>query len=187
MRKVLYLFGQLSDSDVDWLARTGKLEKLGAGTAIVHMGKSVDNIYIVLEGTFSVFFTSDFSRSAATLHSGEVVGEMSFIDARPPSASVRSDGSALVLKISKALLQAKLDEDTGFAARFYRSTSMLLSDRLRQLNGQLARIQAGADGQELIDELEDELDPNVLEGISFAGNRFDRMLKSLRTRNCAFP
>ena len=182
MRKVLFLFGQLTDGDVEWLARAGTMEKLGEGTTIVHMGKSVENIYVVLEGTFSVYFTSDFSKPAATLHSGEVVGEMSFIDARPPSASVKSDGRAIVLKLPKSMLQSKLDEDTGFAARFYRSASMLLSDRLRQVNSQLARIQAGAAGAVFEDELEDELDPNVLEAVSYAGNRFDRMLRSLRSR-----
>ena len=181
MRKVLFLFGQLTDGDVEWFARAGKMEKLEGETTIVHMGRSIENIYVILEGSFSVCFTSDFSKPAATLYSGEVVGEMSFIDARPPSASVRSDGRAIVLKLPKTLLQTKLDEDTGFAARFYRSTSMLLSDRLRQANAQVARMQAGAAGEEFEDPLEDELDPNVLEALSYAGNRFDRMLKSLRT------
>ena len=131
MRKVLFIFGQLTDEDVDWLAGVGNLEKLESGATIVQRGKHIENIYIVVEGSFSVFHTSDFSTPAATLHSGEMVGEMSFIDAMPPSATVRSLGNSVVLKIPKARLQSKLDEDTGFAARFYRSTSMLLSDRLR--------------------------------------------------------
>jgi CRP-like cAMP-binding protein len=180
MRKVLFIFGQLTDEDVDWIARVGELEKLDAGMTIVHRGRNIENIYIILEGSFSVFHTADLSKSTATVHSGEVVGEMSFIDARPPSATVRSDGSALVLKISKPELQSKLDTDKGFAARFYRSTSILLSDRVRSLNRRLAQAQGGSAAEFEDAHLEDELDPNVLEGVSFAGNRFDRMLKHLK-------
>jgi CRP-like cAMP-binding protein len=180
MRKVLYIFGQLTDEDVGWMAGVGKVERLDAGATVIQRGKNVENIYIVLEGSFSVYYTADFSLPSATLHSGEMLGEMSFIDARPPSATVRSNGNALVLKISKAELQDKLNEDKGFAARFYRSTSMLLSDHLRSLSRQLAQAQGWAVPEFEGAPLEDELDPNVLEGVSFAGNRFDRMLKQLK-------
>jgi CRP-like cAMP-binding protein len=179
MRKVLFILGQLTDEDVDWLARIGKMEKIKAGETIIQRGKDIENIYIVIEGSLSVFFTSDLSNPAALRYPGEMVGEMSFIDSRPPSATVGSDEGALVLRIPKTLLQGKLDEDKGFAARFYRSTSMLLSDRLRQLAKRLARLEPGVPA-EFADVMEDELDPNVLEGVSFAGNRFDRMVKSLR-------
>ena len=178
MRKVLFIFGQLTDEDVDWLARVGRVEKLDAGTTIIQRGREVENIYIVLEGSFSVFYTEDFSKPEATLYAGEIVGEMSFIDARPPSATVRSDGGAMVLKIPKSELQRRLDVDTGLAARFYRSTSMLLSARLRALSQSLARLQGrAADADE---GAEDELDPNVLDGVSLAGDRFDRMVRAVR-------
>jgi hypothetical protein len=57
-----------------------------------------------------------------------------------PFATLRSEEGTLVLKISRAQLQGKLDDDNAFAARFHRSASMLLSDRLRSANKQLACI-----------------------------------------------
>ena len=38
MRKVLYILGQLSDSDVDWLARSGKRVKHAKGAELIKFG-----------------------------------------------------------------------------------------------------------------------------------------------------
>ncbi|MCE5335118.1 MAG: cyclic nucleotide-binding domain-containing protein [Desulfobacteraceae bacterium] len=176
MRKILYIFGQLSDEDIDWLACTGSVERVAAGTTIITRGFHVEYVYIVLEGSFAVLYTdAPPAEVFAKLKSGEIIGEMSFIDAAPPSATVQAETSSLVLKIPKSDLQAKLDRDTGFAARFYRSTSILLSDRLRSLSKKMAH-------PEEAESMENELDPNAIEGISIAGKRFDAMLKQLRSR-----
>jgi hypothetical protein len=38
MRKVLYMFGLLSDVDVQWIAKTGVLTRLRAGDVVTHEG-----------------------------------------------------------------------------------------------------------------------------------------------------
>ena len=68
-------------------------------------------------------------------------------------------------------------EDTAFAARFYRALATFLSDRMR---GTLLRLGYGDDRQlDEETEQEGELDDNVLDNVSLAGARFDRMLKRL--------
>ena len=72
-------------------------------------------------------------------------------------------------------------EDVGFAGRFYRALAILLSDRLRATEKRMAY---GKD-QGLEDEdvrLKDELDIGVLDQVSMAGDRFDRLLKSVAAR-----
>ena len=54
MRKVLFIFGQLSDADVDWLATQGKRSRLPRGTVLIREGVPVDTLYIVLEGELAV-------------------------------------------------------------------------------------------------------------------------------------
>lgn len=63
MRKVLYILGQLSDSDVGWLARSGKRMKVLKGTQLVQLGVSLSKLYITLDGT--VFVRDGGVRSAA--------------------------------------------------------------------------------------------------------------------------
>ena len=39
MRKVLYIFGLLSDADVQWIAKTGVLKRLRDGDVLIHEGE----------------------------------------------------------------------------------------------------------------------------------------------------
>ncbi len=169
MRKVLYIFGQLSDSDVDWLASQGKRSRLPRGTVLIREGVPVDALYIVLEG--EVVVVSDrTSREIARLGAGEIVGEMSFIDARPPSATVRALTDVVVYKVSKQRLQQGLDENVAFAARFYRAVATFLSDRVRTATA----TQEGIDADAV-----DELDDAVLDNVDRAGARFSDLSRRL--------
>jgi CRP-like cAMP-binding protein len=181
MRKILFILGQLSDEDADWLGRVGNVLKVNAGAIIIEKGKDIEEIFVVLEGMLGVYQDAGSSDRLARLRAGEIVGEMSFIDSSPPSATVVAEEDSLILRVSRDTLQSKLDSDHGFASRFYRSVAMLLSDRLRKANSQLAVLR----GEAPLGELEeDELDPNVLDSVSLAGGRFERILKKLRKNGC---
>ena len=90
MRKVLFIFGELSDKDVDWMMATGQRERILPGAVLIQEGKPVEALYIVLEGLLRVSVESAGSRELARLGSGEIIGEMSFVDAHPPSATVKA-------------------------------------------------------------------------------------------------
>jgi CRP/FNR family transcriptional regulator, cyclic AMP receptor protein len=88
--------------------------------------------------------------------------------------AAKTDCTALFL--DKRTLQRKLGEDIGFASRFYHALAILLSDRLRATE---KRMMYGRD-RSLEDEsvrLKDELDIGVLDQVSMAGDRFERLLK----------
>lgn len=174
MRKVLFLFGQLNDDDVEWIIGTGRRQPVTRGDVLIRQGVPVDALFFVLEGRLSVLLGKQ-EREIARLNAGEIVGEMSFVDARPPSATVRGLEDATVFALPKAVLQGKLERDSGFAARFYRALAIYLSTTVRERH---RMMNAGADAD--LDEVQDdadELDPNVLDGVYLAGERFDRMVK----------
>ena len=175
MRKVLFLLGELSDLDVEWLTARGKKERVTAGTILIREGKQIDAMYVLLEGRLSVWIDDRGKRELAQLGAGEVVGEMSFVDARPPSATVEAMSDSVVLTIRRSELQEKLKNDTAFAARFYRALAGFLSDRLRATVTRLGYGRAEPEEESTIDEL----DPNLLDSVHLAGARFDRMLKRL--------
>ena len=168
MRKVLFIFGQLSDTDVLWLARTGRRRRIKQGSVLIRERVPVDALYIVLEGELDVVVGAD-RRRVARLLAGEVVGEMSFIDARPPSATVSAATDAVVFTIAKATLQQALAGDAAFAARFYRAIATFLSDRVREAT-------ASADAS-IADK--DEVDDNVLDNLDRAGARFGELGRQL--------
>ena len=117
----------------------------------------------------------------AQFASGDFIGEMSLVDSAPPSATVAAKGDCTALLLDKRTLQRKLGEDIGFASRFYHALAIVLSDRLRATE---RRMGLGRDPG-LEDEgvrLKDELDIGVLDQVSMAGDRFDRLLKSVEAR-----
>ena len=101
MRKVMYLMGTLEDSDVEWLAANGAALRLTQGEELVHEGRPIDSLFVVLDGQLAV---QAGGTRVATLLTGEVVGEISFVDSRPPSRGKAGvdrpqiDGSGLVWK-----------------------------------------------------------------------------------------
>lgn len=172
MRKVLYILGQLSDTDVAWLTRAGKRSRHPKGAELIRFGSPIDQLFIILDGEVTIRTNKGFE--LARVGSGEILGEMSFVDARPPSASAIVSEDAYVLAIDKAAMLAKLDSDPPFASRFYRAIAIFLSERLR---GTVGRMGYGDDAD--AEEDEDELDTNVLDNVHLAGARFERLLKSL--------
>jgi len=175
MRKVLYLFGQLSDEDIEWITDHGEARSIPAGGVIIHQGVAVDALFILLRGRMSVSLPSLDEREIARLQAGEVVGEMSFVDARPPSATVTAIEPSIVFAVTKEALSARLEKDLGFAARFYRALAIYLSTTVRERH----RMLGYGEAVEIPEDDPDELDPVVLDGVAIAGERFDRLVKNV--------
>jgi len=180
MRKVLFLFGQLNDDDVEWMLTAGAKRFVPAGGVLIRQGMTVDSVFILLEGRLAVWLAPKRGpeKEIARLNAGEIVGEMSFIDERPPSATVKALEDSTVFAITKAALNAKLAADQGFGARFYRALAIYLSTTVRERHRALGvGVGAGVTEDSEEEDDSDELDANVLDGVYLAGERFDRMVK----------
>lgn len=177
MRKVLFILGQLSDTDVDWLANNGRRELVAKGTMLIRNNTRIENMYIVLDGRMSVLAPN--GALLGDVASGDILGEMSFIEAGKTSASIRVDEDSHVLTLPARAINRKLAEDVHFSARFHRALAIFLADRMRNT---IRRMGFGGD-EDADDRAEtseiDELDANVLDNVHLAGARFERMLKKL--------
>jgi CRP/FNR family cyclic AMP-dependent transcriptional regulator len=178
MRKALFFLGILNDADVEWMIAAGVKQQLTPGEVLIQEGKATSSVFLVLEGALSVAARAAGNREVARLRSGEIVGEMSFVDSRPPSATVRAIEASSVLAIPRRELEDRLSQDAFFAARFYRAMAVFLSDRLRSTVGLLGY----SSGQTLDDQASyaDEIDSAVLDNVSLAGARFDILQRRLR-------
>ena len=172
MRKVLLIFSELTDGDVEWLSKSGDRIHVDAGATLVPLGARVDNIWFVLDGALSVHTAA--GAQVALMGSGEIVGEMSLVDPAPTAVSVRVASDTTLLRISDATVRAKLAEDPAFAARFYRALCVFMASRLRSTTRRMGY------GTNVEDEnAKDELTDDLLDNVHLAGARFDRMLKRL--------
>ncbi|MBD2464632.1 cyclic nucleotide-binding domain-containing protein [Oscillatoria sp. FACHB-1407] len=176
MKKVLFILSELDDEDINWLIQVGSKQDVSAGTILIHEGKPVDTLYILLEGTLVVSISAMTGREVARLSSGEVVGEMSFVDSRPPSATVQTLENCLVLSIPRTQLAEKLKQDIAFGCRFYRALAIMLSHRLRGTVKQL-----GEDKDKPAAET-NGVDPGMAETVAVAQARFDDMLARLKSQ-----
>lgn len=177
MRKVLYILGQMDDRDIEWMARNGCQRTVPPGMELIRQGDRANALYIVIDGRMTV--TIKGLGTVAELGVGEMLGELSFVDSAPTSASVIAGESVRVLELRKSDLESKLAEDDGFARRFYKAIALFLADRLR---GTVRRMGYGEGGSMAGDEiLDDELDENLLDTVSLAGDRFDRLIRTLAT------
>jgi CRP/FNR family transcriptional regulator, cyclic AMP receptor protein len=175
MRKVLYIFGLLTDADVEWMAQAGVRRRLRDGEILIKERETSDSLILLLEG--EMVASTEALGPIARMGVGEIVGEMSLVDSAPPSATVTARGEGLALFLGKAVLTQKLEQDEGFSSRFYRALAIFLADRLRESRQPKA--------SRLDDEIavaHDELDIGIMDRISAAGERFNRMLRILNSR-----
>jgi CRP/FNR family transcriptional regulator, cyclic AMP receptor protein len=174
------MFGDLSDSDIEWLAAAGERKSFPKGSVLIRQGEPIEEIYILLDGQLSVRVTSaPDDVTINTLQKGEIVGELSFLDSRPPTATVMAATDAIVLAIARSKLRLKLERDSAFAAKFYRALGVFLADRLRRSTGRL-----GYDSSQLLrpDKADDdEIDPDLLESVAIAAKRFELLLEHLES------
>lgn len=178
MRKVLILFGVLDDSDIEWLVETGERRRIPDGEVIIQEGVEGESLFIVLEGRFAITLERFGGKRVAVVSTGDVLGEMSFLDSRPTSATVSAMGEAVVLQVSTEEIRWQLDDEPGFAARFYRALALVLSGKMRSFT-----LVGAVDGDENAmktleeEDAESQLSPEILGAVHLAGSRFERLLR----------
>jgi CRP/FNR family transcriptional regulator, cyclic AMP receptor protein len=167
MKRVLFFLGQLNDRDVEWMIHNGSKLDLPKGHKLITKGGSIDCLYIVLSGQLSVCTDSNNSDSIAKLEAGEILGEMSFLESRPPSVSVFATKESVVFQISRNMINSRMAINPEFKSNFYYALALFLSNRLRKTTDQLGYGNP---------EEEDLIENNVLESVAQAGSRFGQIL-----------
>ncbi|WP_066384626.1 MULTISPECIES: cyclic nucleotide-binding domain-containing protein [unclassified Anabaena] len=204
LQDVPLIFGELSDSDVDWMLGVGKLEAISSDKVLIRTGEQIENLYIILQGGIAVFMKEEQSnrlvnlfaalesneetddsleREIMRLYRGEILGEAFTLDNPMSTYTLRALEDSILLKIPDRQLLVKLQQDVATAARFYRVLAMLLSGRWQGLISRLGYGRSSYQiGQslELDAEYEDEIDLDLMDNLTLGGARFEWMLKRLK-------
>ncbi len=175
MERILFILGILEDEDVDWLVSAGTRRELARDEVLIREGEPIHALYLILSGQFVVSIERSQDAHIARLSSGEVVGEMSFVDHLPPSATVTAIEPAVVLMIERSVLERHLEHDVGFAQRWYQALATLLSIRLR---GTVKHLEAEFWEPTTLNTA--LLSPDMADSMKLGGIRFDWLMRRLR-------
>lgn len=181
LRKVLVLFAELHERDIEWLRRIGRLQRLRAGAVLLEQGQAVPALYLMMAGEARIQVNGEGGmRIVGSSRRGELLGEMTLLNPAESGASAQVDApdGMEVLRIDKGELIAGLSNDVGRATRFWRALARMLSQRSRdQL---VARGLAAVSRRAELDSDGDEIDPCQLSAISIAGARFDWLCRQFQ-------
>ena len=110
---------------------------LAEGEVLIHEGDSGDTAYCVVTGEMLVWKEVESgSIEIARLGPGAIFGEMSMVDEKPRSASVRALCSTRVKCIRRSQFLDSFENDPDFAA----SLLKILLERLRETGARLAEL-----------------------------------------------
>ena len=171
MRNGLYILSQLDDGDVRWLAEAGSVRRLDDGESLIAAGTPLSEMFVVTDGTLRVALPD--GTTVAERGVGDVLGEMSLIERRPPATDVVARGRVRVLAVPVQALRGELERSHAFAARFYKAMALFLSDRLREST-------AGRDAAGRRPSM--ELDEALLDEVHVAGDRLLGLIRRLEAR-----
>lgn len=109
----------------------GDTIKLKKGDYLIREGEASTEMYYVQAGTLSIFKRRGSKESQiGTIYSGEVVGEMSFLDKQPRSASVLANSDCELVEIEGN----HFDNVVKSVPKWYSALLNTLLDRLRKAN-----------------------------------------------------
>lgn len=123
----------LTPSDWSLLRQHGRVEQFPRDAVILPEGAATPGLLVLREGAVRVEqLRGGAPITLARLGPGELLGEMSFLEDLPASASVVADEPVTVERFDRAAVHLALQSDPGLSARFYQSLAVLLAGRLRE-------------------------------------------------------
>ena len=184
LRKVLTLFSDLEESDVNWISNNSVLYRLQPDEILIRQGESIPELFLILAGDVSVSIQiEEKEKIVGSSTRGELLGEMSMLSSEYnfTTATVRALSGVEVIGIDKKKLQQNIQSNSEFGMHFYRGMARMLSQRSRD---QLASMGLASIStkKELSDDNDtnDVIDFEMLSGITTAGTRFDWLCKEFQ-------
>ncbi len=103
---------------------------LSEGEILLEAGSANRTMFMILDGRFGVFLDSECGESIAELKKGETIGELSVIDDRPASATVKALEACRVLAVDEDSFWLLVAASHAFSSNLL----ILLSKRMRDTN-----------------------------------------------------
>jgi CRP-like cAMP-binding protein len=122
------------------LARCTMVE-MSKGETLFKKGEQSTSMYIVADGEFIVTDEKPAQKVyLSSIRAGGLIGEMSFLDESPRSATVTAKENSVVFRMNKEDFVRTLLEAPALGSRLLLSIAILLVDRLRKADAALTSL-----------------------------------------------
>ena len=107
---------------------------LHPGEYLIREGEESSQMYYLQSGSVAVFkVKGGAEQQIGTIYKGELVGEMSFLDKAPRSASIKAIGECTLLVIPSEKFERFMEKQP----KWFRALINTLLDRLRRANARI--------------------------------------------------
>lgn len=144
MPDALSLFDDLDPSDVDSLLSVGHEREVHRDDVVIAEGSVPDDLFILLEGLLEASIEAAGGHVLGLVGPGELIGEVSWLDGRPASATVRVVEDSVLVVLPRALVDSLTAADPALGMRVHRALARLLARRLRARSSEVAVRSMGA-------------------------------------------
>jgi CRP-like cAMP-binding protein len=133
---------ELSDEQLRTLAPYIKFRDLEPGDVLVAEGTSDNHLYILLQGALGVVRNAGKADAVTlfTLTAGDLVGELSFLDATPHYASLVAMGPSRVFGLERERLESLLESHPEVVYRVMRAIVRTTHQIQRRLSMQSVEL-----------------------------------------------
>ena len=111
----------------------GTEKKLKAREKLITVGKKVESIYLVLEGSLTIK-RDRTGEQVATIGVGSLAGELSFLTGSMPTVTAEADGATKVADLKVAALQKLLEDEPSRAGLLYACLARELAHKVGAMN-----------------------------------------------------
>lgn len=125
------LFAELTEKEKTALEMAASLRHCQKGERIIEQGKSLDRMFIILEGQAGVRVNS---KLVATLPEKSLVGEIGFLDMLPASADVTLLKESFVIELNNTALKSLMNKQPRIGYILMREIARIEAQRLRAMN-----------------------------------------------------
>jgi CRP/FNR family transcriptional regulator, cyclic AMP receptor protein len=133
---------ELNDDEQRTLARAMTLRDLKHGEVLIREGSADDHLYVVASGVLGVVkgVGTDAEVTLNAIRPGDVVGELSFLDASTRYASLVALSDTRVLGLSRSALEGMLDTNPKVVYHVMRAIVRVVHEIQRRLSMQTAEL-----------------------------------------------
>jgi len=133
---------ELNDDEQRTLARAMTLRDLKHGEVLIREGSADDHLYVVASGVLGVVkgVGTDAEVTLNAIRPGDVVGELSLLDASTRYASLVALSDTRVLGLSRSALEGMLDTHPKVVYHVMRAIVRVVHEIQRRLSMQTAEL-----------------------------------------------
>jgi CRP/FNR family cyclic AMP-dependent transcriptional regulator len=139
-------FGPLSDEQLKAVAMLADQESVGSYTILLEEGKKADTLYLLMEGSLSLFYLVEDERQpnlrkefpVGDINPGEPFSISALIEPHVLTSSVRADTLCQVIRIDAQALKDLCEQDCDLGYILMKQIARAAMDRLTSTRIQLA-------------------------------------------------